>query len=101
MPDKSAKVAIPDIEREKVKSARTELDKLGILYRLKKKFSLTVSKGKVIKTDPPVGEKVSKKDEITVYVSRLKLLPIIFFLFLIIIIIILIRLFFFIPGRSS
>ena len=67
---------IPDIERMHIDDAKELLKKKKIeIKEEKKKFSLNIKKNHVIKTEPEIGESI-KEEKIVVYVSRLKLLPI-------------------------
>ena len=73
---------IPDIRKEKLEDAQEILDKAKIKYKdeEEKEFSLKVRRGRVIRTEPEIGEKIKNDEEITIYVSRLWLLPIIILL---------------------
>ena len=72
---KEAKI-IPNLKDKEVKEAKKILDKEKIEYEdeTKKKYSLTVDKGDVIKTEPEAGKLYEKDEKVVIYESKGKML---------------------------
>lgn len=82
------KLKIPNIRREKLEEAKEKLNTNGIKYKkeIKEKISLSIGKGKVISTEPPIGTEINKNDKVIINVSKFNMLPIIIIILLIILV---------------
>ncbi len=64
-------IEIPDFGKDTSdENAQSQLDKLGIKYKRIDKYDENIAEGYVISTDPAAGSKVTKDQEVLVYVSQ-------------------------------
>ncbi|MBO5475349.1 MAG: PASTA domain-containing protein, partial [Bacilli bacterium] len=68
---------VPELKNELLEDAKEILDKSGIPYEEneEREFSLTVRRGRVIRTEPKENEEIRNDEKVTIYVSKLWLLP--------------------------
>ena len=82
---------VPELKNEKLEDAKEILDKAGILYEddEEKEFSLRVRRGRVTRTEPKETEEIKNGEKVTLYVSKLWLLPfiLIFILFFLVLVV--------------
>ena len=82
---------VPELKNEKLEDAKEILDKAGILYEddEEKEFSLRVRRGRVTRTEPKENEEIKNGEKVTLYVSKLWLLPfiLIFILFFLVLVV--------------
>ncbi len=70
-------ITIPDVKGKSLREAKNRFDDWGLRYdQVKEINSFNTEKGKVIKTEPPIGTQVNYGDLITIYVSKRKTYPI-------------------------
>lgn len=61
--------SLKDYKNDNVEDVEKALDRLGIDYEIKEISDDEIEEGKVIKTEPKAGSKISEKDIVTIYVS--------------------------------
>ena len=75
-------IIIPDVKGKSIRETKNKFDDWGLRYdQVKETYSFNTEKGKVVKTEPPIGSQVNYGDLITVYVSKGKIYPIFIILF--------------------
>ena len=69
-------ITIPDVKGKSLRETRNKFDDWGLRYdQVKEVNSFNTEKGKVVKTEPPIGTQVNYGDLITIYVSKRKTYP--------------------------
>ena len=80
-------IQIPDVKGKSLRETKNKFDDWGLRYdQVKEINSFNTEKGKVVKTEPPIGSQVSYGDLITIYVSKRKTYPIFIVLFAVLLI---------------